>query len=119
MDRAEIDRRIVGLLTLAYREEWDPDAGADLQALGAAVASLTEQIGMYEINREAVPPGQYDLIQELLGSGVMQRSSDIPLLIAGFVGIFVSLCHEIEDAHLELDIESFLQRKGLEAADER
>jgi hypothetical protein len=106
MDKAEIDRRIVGLLTLAYREEWDPEAGADLRVLGAAVTSLTEQIGVHK-NSHEIP--LYDFEE-------MKRSSDIPLLIAGFVGIFVELCHEVREAHPEFDIADFLKQKGLEAA---
>ena len=116
MDKAEINRRIVGLLTLAYREEWDPEAGADLQALGAAVSSLVEQIGIYEINEE-IPPQEFELSLRLLESGAMRRSPDIPLLIGGFLEIFIDLCHEMQDDNSGIDIHKFLQQKGLEAAD--
>ena len=115
MDDTEIKQRVIGLLTLAYHAEWDPDAGADPEALQAAVTSLVGDIGICEVSGET-PLDKYDVVMELLGSGLITPGPDVPSLIANFVSIFVALCHEIKEENPDFDIDGFLRQKGLEAA---
>jgi hypothetical protein len=108
---------VVGLLTLAYHAEWDPDAGADLKALQADVASLVSGMDICSISDET-PLDKYDVVTELLGSGLMTLGPNLPALVASFVSIFVMLCREIKKHDPDFDIEEFLRQRGLEAADE-
>ena len=117
MDDAEIARRVIGLLTLAYHAEWDPAAGADLEAVQAAMLSLTEDIGVLEISGDT-PLVQYTIVEELLASGMIGLNPDMLKVFSNFISIFVMLSNEIKEEHPDFDIDEFLQRKGLEAADE-
>jgi hypothetical protein len=54
MDDADIKQRVIGLLTLAYNTDWDPETGDNIEAVTDAAVSLLEEQNAVSIISELV-----------------------------------------------------------------
>ncbi len=120
MDSQDLNRRIIGLLTLAYnalpkleQEEVDEDFAREFSK---TVDSLMEGWrSSYAVNLD-LPPDQSAEVQSALQGISHAVSSDLTGIFGMFTGIFVRLCQEVEDKYPDTDIPAMLQAIGLEAA---
>lgn len=115
-----MNRRIIGLLTLAYnalpeleQNEVDEDFAREF---GSTVDSLMEGWGgSYTVDLD-LPPGQRAEVQAALQGFGQAISSDVTAIFGMFTGIFIRLCQEIEDKYPDTDVSAMLQEIGLKAA---
>ena len=120
MDAQDLNRRIIGLLTLAYnalpeleQSEVDEDFARDF---GASADSLMEGWGgSYSLDVN-VPPERRAEVQAALQGFSKEISGDLTAIFGMFTGIFVRLCQEVEGKCPDADIPALLQEIGLEAA---
>lgn len=120
MDGHDLNRRIIGLLTLAYNSLPDLEKGEteeDFQReFGAAVNSLMQDWSATYSLDLPLPPLQLASIQAALKRLEKEISGDMMAAFGMFTGIFIRLCQEVEDKYPEADIPALLREIGLEAA---
>ena len=83
---------MITLLTHVYQNGWDPDAGADIEALQSAFTSLMD------------------------GIEIAQPNHDVARLICDFMELISAMCSAIKAEHPDFDIRGFLEREALDAA---
>jgi len=123
MDAPDLNRRIIGLLTLAYnalphlkQNETDEDFAKEFSA---TVDSLMEGwTAGYSLDVN-LPPRQRAEVDAALQRIAREISGDLTVIFGIFLGIFVRLCQEFEDKCPDAGIPELLQQLGLaSAADE-
>lgn len=116
MDNTEIQRRVIGLLTLAYSTDWDPEHGFDPEPVEAAIKSLLDGWGGYDISFDICADYAVSARNAIETSmdGIRQ---DVTGILAGFISTFTMFCHEVKAAHPDVDVEEILRKMGIDAAD--
>lgn len=122
MDAPDLNRRIIGLLTLAYnalphleQSEVDEDFAREF---GATVDSLMAGwTAGYSLDVD-LPPRQRAGVDAALQRLAREVSGDLTAIFGMFTGIFVRLCQEFEDKCPDAGIPELLQELGLDAASE-
>lgn len=120
MDAPDLNRRIIGLLTLAYnalphleQNEADEDFAREF---GTTVDSLMEGwTAGYSLDVN-LPPRQRAEVDAALQRIALEISGDLTAIFGMFTGIFVRLCQELEDKCPEAGIPELLQELGLDVA---
>ena len=114
MDSKEINRRVVGLLTLSYNTNWDPETG-DIRPVQNAIGSLLEGFGTYNIN-VPIPEDYAAMVRQAVEDEMVGLRRDVTEMIAHLVLMFTLLSQEVKKAYPDADIDGFLRRLGSAAS---
>jgi hypothetical protein len=120
MDGQDLNRRIIGLLTLAYNSLPDLEKGETEEdfrrEFGGTVDSLMEGWSAGYSVDVPLPPLQLAITQAALKRLEKEISADVMAAFGMFTGLFIRLCQEVEDKYPDADIPALLREIGLEAA---